>query len=142
MEDSCEELTNLVQKIFLTSGLGTEKENLLDHTVKIRPVCIYQRVKVTLLLAHKLEHNLPRALDHLELAIRVHLAYEVDHLRKRNAHLVPLVVQLCRARTVSMSGRQRSTIDSPGTRRNVRAAPATCIQPLLSVLSMRLIFQR
>lgn len=56
-----------------------------------------ERVQVAFFFVHEVDQDLPRALDDLEMAVRLHLADKVDHLRRDDSDLVPLELKLCGA---------------------------------------------
>jgi hypothetical protein len=132
----------------LFARLGAEKQHLLEHTVEVRPMRVDHGIQVTLLLVQKVDQDLPRALDDLEMAVRLHLSYEVDHFGHDETDLVPLWFEVWTEgrKTMHVSPNKGSQIrrkgGPPGILKNVLAPPATRIHPLLSVDSMRFMRQR
>jgi hypothetical protein len=57
-------------------------------------MCVDHGIQITFFLVHKVDQDLPRAFDHLELAIRLHLTDKVDHLGHDYANLVPFILKV------------------------------------------------
>lgn len=78
----------------LLSGLWEKQEYLLDHPIKVRPMCLDHGVKIAFTLLEKLGQDFPRARYDLQLAIRLHLANEMYHFSHDDANLVPIIFKV------------------------------------------------
>lgn len=78
----------------LLSGLWVKQEYLLDHPVEIRSVRLDHGVQIAFTLLEKLDEDLPRACDDLQLAISLHLSDEMYHFSHDEANLVPIAFEI------------------------------------------------
>jgi hypothetical protein len=78
----------------LLSSLWVKQEYLLDHPVEIRSVRLDHGVQIAFTFLEKLDEDLPRACDDLQLAISLHLSDEMYHFSQDDANLVPIVFEI------------------------------------------------